>query len=99
MIAYQYYAFKFADAHSGVAWTLGVRRIELQTQNSTGHWQAWIDGATGNMYLRGTMLDGQTITPPADSFIIQNATGHNVSYIDSSGNLRLSGTFVAGGTP
>ncbi|MDD5086172.1 MAG: DUF2341 domain-containing protein, partial [Candidatus Nanoarchaeia archaeon] len=68
-------------------------------QNSTGDWQAWVDGSTGNMYLRGTMLDWQAITPPADSFIIQNSTGNNMSYIDSSGNLRLSGGFTSGGNP
>jgi len=45
------------------------------------------------------MLDGQSISPPANSFIIQNSAGTAVSYIDSSGNLRLSGAFVAGGTP
>ena len=61
--------------------------------------RAWIDGVTGNMYLKGTMKDGQAISPPANSFIIQNSGGTAVSYIDSSGNLRLSGAFVAGGTP
>lgn len=68
-------------------------------QNNAGIWKAWIDGATGNMYLAGTMLDGQSISPPANSFIIQNSAGTAVSYIDSNGNLRLKGAFVAGGTP
>jgi len=69
-------------------------------QNSTADWVAWIDGSTGSMYLTGTMTDGQaSVTPPANSFIIQNSGGTNVSYIDSNGNLGLIGAFVQGGIP
>jgi len=69
-------------------------------QNSTADWVAWIDGPTGSMYLAGTMTDGQaSVTPPVNSFIIQNSGGTNVSYIDSNGNLGLIGAFVQGGIP
>ena len=69
-------------------------------QNSTADWVAWINGSTGSMYLTGTMTDGQaSVTPPANSFIIQNSGGTNVSYIDSNGNLGLIGAFVQGGIP
>ena len=52
------------------------------------------------MYLAGTMTDGQaSVTPPVNSFIIQNSGGTNVSYIDGNGNLGLIGAFVQGGIP
>lgn len=54
---------------------------------------AWIDDATGNMRIAGTVTDDQQsyCTPPANSFIIQNSAGQCVSYIDSSGNVWARG--------
>ncbi len=69
-------------------------------KNSAGTNVAYIDGATGNMYLAGGMWDAQpSVTPPANSFIIKNSAGTNVAYIDGSGNLKLIGAFVQLGTP
>ncbi len=62
-------------------------------KNSGGTVIAWIDDATGNMSIAGSVSDDQQTgcSAPANSFIIQNSSGDCVAYIDSSGNVWARG--------
>ena len=66
---------------------------DLIFKDSTGTTRAWVDEATGNLRLAGTVTKntGVVCTPPASSFIIKNSSGSCMLYIDSSGNLVAKG--------
>ncbi|PIU69156.1 hypothetical protein COS81_01190, partial [candidate division WWE3 bacterium CG06_land_8_20_14_3_00_42_16] len=59
---------------------------EWAVKNSSGVDVASIN-ALGTMVLKGTCSAGSACTAPANSFIVQNATGETVGYVDSNGNL------------
>lgn len=69
-------------------------------KDSAGNVRAWIDGATGNMRIAGTLTQnyGSPCSPPSNSFIINNKTTGCVAYIDSNGNLWLRGGLGEGVT-
>lgn len=54
---------------------------------------AWIDEATGNLRINGTLTENQGTycTPAANSFVINDTSGHCVAYISPGGNLWLRG--------
>ena len=67
---------------------------DLIFRNTAGSVVAWIDGATGNMRIAGTLQgvnQSSSCSPPANSFIVRDTSGNCVSYIDSSGNLWIKG--------
>ena len=63
-------------------------------KNSSGDNVASIDDK-GNMYLRGTIYQSQSILSPiANSFIIQNISADNIAYFNNTGSLFLFGTIT-----
>jgi len=71
---------------------------EFRVQDSDGYDVAIIDATTGNMYIKGTLHQGETeLTPPEGSFIMATTGGRGgtatvpVVYIDDEGELYLKG--------
>jgi len=62
-------------------------------RNSTGATVAWIDDATGNFSLIGTISEnnGVACNPPNGSFFIRGNNSECVAYINSTGDLWLRG--------
>ena len=60
---------------------------------TSGNVVAWIDDATGNLRLAGTLTQntGTVCTPPTRSFVIKNSSGSCMSYIDLNGNAVFKG--------
>ena len=73
---------------------------DMLFKNSSGTVKAWIDDATGNFRLAGNVTSqaGTACSPPANSFIVKNASGSCVTYIDSSGNLWARGSINSNST-
>ena len=65
--------------------------------DETQTYTAWIDSATGNLYLRGRLYDEQEILDPPqfNTYIIQNRFGIILGYFDElTGDLYLKGNLV-----
>ncbi len=62
-------------------------------KNSSGGIKAWIDDASGDMRIAGSLIQNTKVSciAPKDSFIIENKNKSCVVYIDSQGNLWLKG--------
>ena len=81
------YEVKFVGAHS-------TNKFELE--DSAGGKAVYIDDK-GDMYLKGDLFTGQTISSaPTDSFIIQDSSGDTVGYFSKDGDLYLEGDIEVG---
>jgi YD repeat-containing protein len=56
-------------------------------------------GDDGNIKLSGTCTSGEVCSPPANSFIVQNATSDVVAYVDDLGNLCIETGDCSGQSP
>ena len=59
---------------------------------------AWIDGDTGNMEIVGSSSQdqGSYCTPPTEAFVVTDAAGNCVTYIDTTGNLWMRASLGQG---
>jgi hypothetical protein len=64
---------------------------DFMVKNSGGTVEAWIDDATGNMKIAGTLSEwnNSSCAPPANSFVIKMSNGSCAAYISNTGNLWL----------
>ena len=69
---------------------------DLIWKNSFNETVAWIDGATGRMFISGnlTTKTDSYCSPPENSYIIKNNFENCVSFISSTGNLWLRGNLT-----
>ncbi|HLC61031.1 MAG TPA: hypothetical protein VJJ52_06405 [Candidatus Nanoarchaeia archaeon] len=74
---------------------------EFIVKNNVGTIVAIINLDTGNMYIRGNLLENQlSLNPVSNSnFIIKDNSGNVIDYIDDSGNFLLKGTITQNGNP
>lgn len=75
---------------------------EFIVRDSSGANVAIVNLVTGNMVIKGDLLENQAslIPPEASSdFIVKDSNGNVISYIDEQGNFHLKGTLMQRGNP
>lgn len=75
---------------------------EFVFKDRNGNNVAIVNLITGNMVIKGNLLENQsTLTPPtsSDDFIVKNSNGDIISYIDDAGNFLLNGSLTQNGNP
>ncbi|MFH1545560.1 MAG: hypothetical protein ABIE23_05775 [archaeon] len=81
---------------NGVGWVNPSGNDDFVIKNSSGTINAWIDGSTGGLYLKGSLNRNQgALSPPGSgNLIIKNSAGTVVAYFTSSGALYLMDELV-----
>lgn len=75
---------------------------EFIIKDRNGNSAAIVNLVTGNMIIKGTLQENQTtIVPPQSSsnFVVKDAFGNVMYYIDESGNFILKGLLMQNGNP
>ena len=75
---------------------------EFIFKDRDGNSVAIVNLVTGNMFISGDLFENQATLTPSElnnDFIVKDASGNIVSYIDEPGNFYLKGTLTENGNP
>jgi len=64
---------------------------DFALQNSSGGLNLVVTNPEGNMLIKGSLNENQSLNPTPNSFIIQSIAEENLAYVNSTGSLFLKG--------